>query len=257
MIALGTKYNFIQSVGRAFAILEQFHTDRALGVTAIANRVGLHKSTCFGLLHTLQQLGYIQRNPETGLYSLGVKMFQLGQDYIIGLDLRTCARPLLVQIVEKFQGTAHLVVVEGRRAVYIDKVEPTQAMAISSRIGQEAPLHCSGVGKVMLAFMSEEECAAVINAGLRQYTEKTITGKTLLLEELCKIRQQGFGTDNEELEMGLRCVAAPIFNARKQAIAAVSISGPSSRLDFARLDEFSAMVKSCTEEVSRQLGYRP
>jgi DNA-binding IclR family transcriptional regulator len=253
-----TKYNFIQSVGRALAILEQFSRDeRALGVTAIASRVGLHKSTCFGLLHTLQQLGYIQQDASTGQYSLGLKTFELGQAYIDGVDLRYITRPFLMEIVEKTQETVHLVLAEGRRAVYIDKVESPHAMTISSRIGQEAGLHCTGVGKVLLAYMREEDWKQVVSKGLERYTQHTITEESQLLDQLQRIRECGHGIDDEEREIGLRCVAAPIFNARKQAIAAISISGPSSRISREKQKDLSRTIKQATQEISRQLGYRP
>jgi DNA-binding IclR family transcriptional regulator len=253
-----TKYNFIQSVGRALAILEQFsHDERTLGVTEIAKRVGLHKSTCFGLLHTLQQLGYIQQDASTGQYGLGLKTFELGQAYIDGLDLRYITRPFLLEIVEKTQETVHLVVAEGCRAVYIDKVESSHAMTISSRIGQEAILHCTGVGKVLLAHMREEDWAQVVSKGLERYTEYTITLECELLEALKRIRECGHGVDDQERELGLRCVAAPIFNARKQAIAAISISGPVSRITREKQGDLSEVIKQATQEISRRLGYRP
>lgn len=254
---MDTKYNFIQSLGRGFAILEQFSRDeRALGVTAIANRVGLHKSTCFGLLHTLQQLGYIQQDVDTGQYSLGLKTFELGQAYSDGLDLRYITRPFLLQILEKTHETVHLVVAEGRRAVYIDKVESPHAMTISSRIGQEAQLHCTGVGKVLMAYMDGGDCEEVVSKGLERFTEHTITDGHQLVDHLRKIRECGFGIDDQEREIGLRCVAAPIFNARKQAIAAISISGPSSRITREKQSALSQVIKQATQEISRKLGYR-
>jgi IclR family KDG regulon transcriptional repressor len=253
-----TKYNFIQSVGRALAILEQFsHDERTLGVTEIAKRVGLHKSTCFGLLHTLQQLGYIQQDASTGQYGLGLKTFELGQAYFDGLDLRYITRPFLLEIVEKTQETVHLVVAEGCRAVYIDKVESSHAMTISSRIGQEAILHCTGVGKVLLAHMRDEDRNQVVSMGLERYTEHTITDECKLLEQLKRIRECGYGIDNQERELGLRCIAAPIFNARKQAIAAISISGPISRITREKQGDLSEVIKRATQEISRRLGYRP
>jgi IclR family KDG regulon transcriptional repressor len=253
---MDTKYNFIQSLGRAFAILEQFSRDeRALGVTAIANRTGLHKSTCFGLLHTLQQLGYIQQDAATGQYSLGLKTFELGQAYIEGQDLRYMTRPFLLQILEKTQETVHLVVAEGHRGVYIDKVESPHAMTISSRIGQEAQLHCTGVGKVLMAYMGTEDWEEVVSKGLERYTEHTITDGHRLMDHLRRIRECGFGIDDQEREIGLRCVAAPIFNARKQAIAAISISGPSSRITREKQNELSQIIKQATQEISRKLGY--
>lgn len=255
---MDTKYNFIQSVGRAFAILEQFsEAERTLGVTTIANRVGLHKSTCFGLLHTLQRLGYIQQDSDNGQYSLGLKAFELGQAYIGGQDLRTVAKPFLLQIVEKTQETVHLVIAEGRRAVYIDKVEALHAMTISSRIGQEALLHCTGVGKALLAYMSDEDVNRTIAEGLRRFTDQTITDRQQLLDHLERIREAGYSIDDQEREIGLRCVAAPIFNSRRQVIAAISVSGPSSRITREKIAELSQMLKQATQEISRRLGYRP
>jgi DNA-binding IclR family transcriptional regulator len=253
-----TKYNFIQSVGRALAILEQFSRDeRALGVTEIARRVGIHKSTCFGLLHTLQQLGYIQKDASNGQYSLGLKTFELGQAYIDGLDLRYITRPFLLEILAKTNETVHLVVAEGCRAIYIDKVESPHAMIISSRIGQEAKLHCTGVGKVLLAYMRDKDWAQVVSKGLKCYTEHTITDERKLLENLEQIREFGYGMDDQEREIGLRCVAAPIFNARKQAIAAISISGPSLRITREKQGDLSQIIKRAAQEISRKLGYRP
>ncbi len=255
---MDTKYNFIQSVGRAFSILEQFSSDeRALGVTNIAKRVGLHKSTCFGLLHTLQQLGYIQHDAESGQYSLGLKAFELGQAYIGGMDLRNVTHPFLLEVVERTKETVHLVVPEGRRAVYIDKVEAPHAMSISSRIGQEASLHCTAVGKVLLAHMRDDDRAKVVSEGLQRFTQQTITDEDQLREHLQRVRECGYAIDDQEREVGLRCVAAPIFNARKQAVAAISICGTSPRITREKLDELSQIIKESAQEISRLLGYRP
>jgi DNA-binding IclR family transcriptional regulator len=251
-----TKYNFIQSVGRAVAILEQFRDTRVLGVTTIANRIGIHKSTCFGLLHTLQLLGYIQQDQETGLYSLGLKAFELGQAYIGNLDLRALARPFLTDLMERFSETVHLVVAEGHRAVYIDKVETPSAMTISSKIGREAPLHCTGVGKALFAFMPEVERAAVVAEGLHRYTEFTLVDPDVLETNLAAIRAAGYAMDDQEREIGLRCVAAPIFNARGQATAAISVSGPSSRVTYEKAMELAGVILTSTREISRQLGHK-
>lgn len=250
------KYNFIQSVGRAFSILEQFNSvERELGVTVLAERVGLHKSTCFGLLHTLQRLGYIRQNEENGKYCLGVKAFELGQRYIQGQDLRLLAAPALRKLMEETQETVHLVVLEGTKAIYIDKVEGPHSMTISSRLGKQARMHCSGVGKVLLAHMPEEARNKVIaTLEMTRNTERTITDKRVLVEHLRQIREQGYGFDDEEIEAGLCCVAAPVFNARNQAIAAVSISGPSVRLMRDKLKSVTQKVQEAAQEISKRLG---
>ena len=214
---MAQKYNLIQSVCRAFTILEQFsHNERELGVTAIAARVGLHKSTCFGLLNTLQELGYIKQNAETGRYSLGLKTFELGQAYIEGQDLRLLAAPFLRTLVEKTQETVHLVALEGERAVYIDKVEGAHAITISSHIGQQAKLHCTGVGKVLLANMPLQEQDNILSRELDQVTDKTITAQTKLREHLREIKYHGYGIDDEEIEIGLRCVRRSHIQCARQ-----------------------------------------
>lgn len=249
------KYNRIQSVERAFSILEQFsQNERELGVTVIAKRIGLHKSTCFGLLYTLQELGYIQQNPETGRYGLGLKIFELGQTYLEGQDLRQLANPYLRRLVEQTQETAHLVVLEGKTAVYIDKVEGSHAITISSRIGQRAKMHCTGVGKALMAHMPESDLAQVFAGGLERCTENTITDEAKLRGHLKTIRDSGYAIDDEEIEVGLRCVAAPIFNAHNQAIAAVSMSGPSGRIPRERFEPLSRMIRDTAREISRKLG---
>lgn len=248
-------YNMIQSVERAFAILEQFsQNERELGVTVIANRVGLHKSTCFGLLYTLQELGYIQQNPETGRYGLGLKIFELGQTYLAGQDLRQLANPYLRRLVEQTQETVHLVVLEGRTAVYIDKVEGSHAITISSRIGQRAKMHCTGVGKALMAHMPEADLSEVLTGDLERCTEHTITDKAALHEHLKAVRESGYAIDDEEIEVGLRCVAAPIFNSHNQVIGAVSMSGPSGRIPRERFETLSRMVRDTAREISHRLG---
>ena len=249
-------YNFIQSVGRAFAILEQFSpNEREIGVTALAARVGLHKSTCFGLLHTLQNLGYIQQNPDNGRYSLGIKSFELGQRYIQGQDLRAIAAPYLRQLMESTQETVHLVLLEGARAIYIDKVEGPHSMTISSRVGKEARMHCSGVGKILLAYLPDSMYKVAIDKlEMSRNTDRTITDKRLLIEHLRLIREQGYAVDDEEIEIGLCCIAAPIFNSKNQVIAAISISGPNARLMRERFSSFIEQAKNCARTISHLLG---
>jgi DNA-binding IclR family transcriptional regulator len=153
------------------------------------------------------------------------------------------------------QETVHLVTLEGQRAVYIDKVEGPHSMTISSRVGKEARMHCSGVGKVLLAHMPDEARDSIImQLDMTRYTERTITDKRFLVEHLRVIREQGYAIDDEEIEIGLCCVAAPIFNARNHAVGAVSISGPSARLMRERFKYFTEQVQETTKEISRLLG---
>ncbi|EGO64348.1 IclR family transcriptional regulator [Acetonema longum] len=248
--------HMIQSVQRALSILEEFSIkEKELGVTEIAKRVGLNKSTCFGLLNTLQALGYIEQNSDNGKYRLGLKLFLLGQVYEAGLEIRDIAGPFLQHLADLFQETVHLVVREGMNAVYVDKVEGPQGIRMYSQIGRRVPLHATGVGKAMLAFFSETDFDSVAAKGLPQFTANTITDETKLRSQMALIRQRGYSIDDEEIEIGLRCVAAPIFNHRGEAIAAFSVAGPSMRMTYEKMNELTQLVRETSLKVSTRLGY--
>lgn len=249
--------NTIQSIERALRVLEEFSArERELGVTELAKRLGLNKSTCFGILHTLQSNGYLEQNPDTGKYCLGLKLFELGQTYEAGLELRNIAKPYLENLSEKTKETVHLVVRNGMDAVYIEKVEGPSAINIISQVGKRVNLHCTGVGKSLLAFLPREQLERVLqHSKLKQFTEYTITDKEKLLDELERIREKGYSIDNEEIELGLRCVAAPLFNHRNEVIGAISIAGPTMRLTLGMIEELADLVKEAALQISQRLGY--
>jgi len=255
---LGGKYNLTQSLLRACQLLDIIAEEsEEVGVTVLAKRAGLHKSTCFGLLYTLQHLRLVYQDPKTGKYRLGLKAFELGQSYTSNLDLRRLAHPYLEQLVRETQETVHLVLLEGDHAVYIDKVEGRHAMSIASRIGQQAKLYCTGVGKALLAFWPEEKQRQWLEQPLVAYTKNTIVDRGALMQHLREIRERGYSVDDQEIEIGLRCVSAPIFNAQGSAEAAISISGPETRINDDKLTEYAQHILKASQEISRQLGYRP
>jgi DNA-binding IclR family transcriptional regulator len=253
-----TKYITIQSVARAMSILEHLaYAKGDTGITAIAKAVSLHKSTCFGLLHTLQSLGYVTQDKEKGGYSLAVKVFELGQRYMTNLDLRYLAQPHLIALSEESRETVHLVLREGLHVVYIDKIEGPHAMSIVSQVGQRARLHCTGVGKAILAFMTQAEQDAALPETLESLTEHTITDKQKLFAHLADIRNAGLSMDNQEIELGLRCIAAPVFNANGVPAAAISISAPTTRLTEKRTQTLSSSLKNAARDISLKLGCSP
>lgn len=248
----------IQSLDRAFSILELFLADNApLGVTAISERVGLHKSTCFGLINTLEHLGYLLQDRNSGKYSLGLKTLVLGQAYLKSQDIRRLAAPAIESLVSLAQEyTIHLVVREKDHLVYLDKYEGPNAMVIvASSIGQRAVPHCTGVGKAVLAFMPPEEQRKILAKPLQAFTPYTLTDTGRLLAALAEIRKQGFAFDDQERALGLRCVAAPFFGNDGIALGAISISGPSIYLSRERMLELSKPVKAAAETISRAYGY--
>ncbi|MDR1659360.1 MAG: IclR family transcriptional regulator [Desulfovibrio sp.] len=226
------------------------------GITAIAAHVGLHKSTCFGILHTLQELGYVLQNKETGRYSLGTKVFTLGQAYLANLDIRGLAAPQLAALSAESLETVHLVIRERLHAVYLDKIEAPHAITISSQVGQRARMHCTGVGKVILAHFTPEEQLVVLEQPLEKYTEYTLTDRKALALHLAEIKEKGLSIDNEEIEIGLCCIAAPIFASTGTVTAAISISGPKTRLTEDRFEALSRSLRKATDAISRSLGYQ-
>ncbi len=246
----------IQSVRRALAIIDALSNHSALGVTELSEILGLHKSTVFGLLSTLEYEGYVCQNTRTGKYELTLKLFEIGSKVFEELDLRKIARPYIEQIVEKHRETAHLVVPDGPEVIYIDKVECTQSMRICSNIGKRLPFHCTGVGKVILAHMPEDDVKEIIKKrGLVSFTNKTITDYEKLLKELEKIRAQGYAIDNEEIEIGLKCVAAPIRDINGKVIAATSVAGPTMRMTEEKINQIVRDIKTMNERISAELGY--
>lgn len=249
--------NFIQSVDRALQILGVFSSRRReLGVTEIANELNIHKSTVFGLLATLENRGFIQQNKETGKYKLGLKLFELGNLVQEGMDLRTIAAPYIAHLVEKHGETVHLVIHDQGEVIYIDKRDNQSNIRIISRVGSRLPMHCTGVGKCLLAYLPPEEIDNVISKGLHPFTPNTITDPERLKNELEKIRINGYSFDMEEIEMGLRCVAAPIRDYSGEVIAAISLSGPSIRMDEKKMEELVNSIKETAEKISQNLGYK-
>ncbi|WP_019120749.1 IclR family transcriptional regulator [Brevibacillus massiliensis] len=247
----------IQAVERALKILDLFdEQDQELKITDISARMQLHKSTVHSLLKTLQLHGYIDQNPENGRYRLGMKLFERGNFVIHGLDIRKVAKRYLVDLSMKTGQTTHLVIMDGKEGVYIDKVEGPLATILYSRIGRRIPVHSSGVGKVLVAWKSEAELSSIL-AGYHYaaHTSRTITNEQDFRNELEKVRQQGYAIDNQENEPGVRCIAVPIWNHSGQVIAAVSISTLVSRVDDRELEHFLHLLKEAADEMSEQMGY--
>lgn len=245
----------IQSVCRALAIIETLSSYSSLGITELSQKLGLHKSTVFGLLSTLEYNGYVYQNSMTGKYSLSLKLFEIGGKVYEELDIRNISRPHIERIVEKHQETAHLVVPDGLEIVYIDKVECTQSIRICSNVGKRMPFHCTAVGKAILANMPEEKVQEIIQKkGLPSFTNNTITSYDKLQEELSKIRTLGYAIDNEETEEGLKCVAAPIRDFNGKVIAAASVSGPRMRMNDEKISAIVEDIIVMTDQISSELG---
>ncbi len=250
----------VQSVVRTLQILEALASEGELGLTELAERVGVHKSTLFRFMRTLCDLGYARRDPDTERFSLTLKVFELGSSVYARVDLVKLASPFLLRLSATTQETVHLAILDGGRLVYLSKIESTRSLrvAMQSRVGLTAPAYCTGVGKALLAFAETDVLDAYLaTCDFVRHTEKTIPDRLKLLAELQMIRNRGWAVDDEEHEQGVRCVAAPVRNRDGAVIAALSISGPTLRLTQDRLDTVRSLVCEAAEEISRLLGWAP
>ncbi|WP_415762944.1 IclR family transcriptional regulator (plasmid) [Priestia megaterium] len=247
----------IQSVGRALRILDLFdeHTTE-LKITDISDQMGLHKSTVHSILKTLQQRGYIYQNLENGKYGLGMKLFERGNYVIQSLDIRQLAQKYLMDLSAKTSQTTHLVILDGKEGTYVDKVEGPMAVILYSRIGKRIPLHCSAVGKALIAFKEKDELEKILSGyEYTGQTEFTITNESEFLQELEKVRSQGYAVDNQENEPGVRCIAAPIRNHENKVIAAISLSTLIAGVDDIQLGIFVQQLKQAASELSEKMGH--
>jgi DNA-binding IclR family transcriptional regulator len=249
--------NLIQSVLKALDILEAFTQEQhTLGVTELSKRFGYSKGTVHNLLTTLKSRGYIEVDPGTSRYSLGLKILELSQAVRANIEIRDRATPFLRQLAQLSGETVYLTVLYDDHSVYIDTIKPAGRPVNHSDIGLRVPLHCTSVGKAKLAFLSEEEIDRIIErVGLPRFTSNTITDPAQLKAELALTRQRGYAIDNEEHEVAIRCVGAPIWSERGTVIASCSISGPAGRMTDERIAELAPEVMKQADAISRRLGY--
>jgi IclR family KDG regulon transcriptional repressor len=243
----------IQSVSRAAAILRCFYDRQELGLQEISTRVGLHKSTTATLVATLKNEQLLEQDPTTSRYRLGIGAFLLGANSKI--DLRTLTQPYLLALNQRFLETVNLAVPAGGEIVYIDKIESEYSMRTCTRIGQRLPFYCTANGKAIFAHYSQEALKGILDhLEFQKVAPHTVSSLERLKADLDQVRREGYAQDNEELEQGLCCYAAPIFDRMGAPVAAVSISGPAARMTGEReRAEMLAALKSCAAEISRML----
>jgi DNA-binding IclR family transcriptional regulator len=248
----------IQAVSHAFDLLEQFHGDvDELGVTELSKRLKLHKNNVFRLLATLESRNYIEQNRATENYRLGLKTLELGQTFIKQMGLLRQSRPVLEELVGKCNETSYVAILKDFHIVYLDVVETGLTVRVVPRVGAQLPAYCTAAGKVQIAHMTDEELTDYLpTKELKRYTPNTITDRDELKRHLKQVADQGYAIDNEELDVGVRCVSAAIRDYTRRIVGAVSISGPSMRFTDERLEkELIPLVESASEEISTNLGY--
>ncbi|CAM3771460.1 IclR family transcriptional regulator [Mesobacillus zeae] len=251
------RVNTVKSVGRALEIIEIVSAKKnGLGVTEIAKQIDINKSSVHRILATLVQYGYVVQDGETGKYRLGYKFLEYSSRLLDSIDLRAEARPFLQELEKETNEVIHLVIHDHGEVVYIEKLEGNETLRMHSKVGRRAPMHCTSVGKAILAFLPENIVFEILaRKGLPQHTEKTITKEDVLLQELEEIGRKGYALDLEENEKGITCIAVPILDHSGRAVAAVSVSGPSTRMSDGTMQELQGEMKQIGRELSARLGY--
>ncbi len=248
----------VQAVDHALDVLEAFTTENEeLGVTEIAQRLGLHKNNVFRLLATLQCRGYIEQDTKTENYRLGIKTFEVASVFLHHLRLRTRGQPILEGLVARCDETGYLAVRDGLDIIYVLMQETSQTVRILPRLGRRLPAYCTAAGKVQLAFESSENLRQILDQmTLTRLTENTITDHEALREHLAEVARRGYAVDDEECEYGVRCVAAPVRDYSHRVIASLGLAGPVLRMTPERVDgELASLVTEAALRLSQHLGF--
>jgi len=245
-------------IERAFSILEAVaESANGLSNAEISRRLKVPKSSASYILRVMENRGYLSRD-EGGKYRLGLKIMSLSHEQTAHLDVREIAKPILEKFVEKSRmSEAHLAVLDNGRAVYVEKVEAANSfIKMDIWVGHRLPVHTTAIGKVLVAYLPEAEVIKILDLhGMEKKTRRSITNQKKFLRELEKVREYGFALDNEENCLNVRCLAAPIFNAKGEITAALGTSTTILQLDKSHLPKVVELVKNAAEKVSHQIGY--
>lgn len=246
----------VQSLVRALRLLSVVaKADDGLTLTETAQRASLPVSSAHRLLSTLQQERFVRFDHERTRWFVGVEAFVAGSGFLRSRDLVAVARPYMRHLMEESGETVSLAVEEGGQAIYLAQVECRQLMRALASPGQRAPLHSSAVGKAMIAFAGEPRKQSLMdNVHLERFTDRTIVRPAAFADAIEEARKRSFAVDDEEYAVGLRCVAAPIFNEAYEAIAAISLSGPKARITDPKLEALAALAQSAATKITRDYG---
>ena len=246
----------VRVVNRIFDILEQLSASGSpMGLTEIAAATGMSKSTVYRLISSMCARQYVEKRPDN-TYSIGYKLIETVSLHINHLELMTEAKPYLSDIMRDLDLTAHLGILDGCDVVYLEKMDTYPSAHMYTRVGYHSPAYCSSMGKCLLACLSGDELdEALYLCDFKKYTNNTITDIREFKRYLKVVRRQGWAMDNEEYQIGHRCVGAPIFDYRGSPVAAVSASGSTAKLSDDRLESVIREVKRAAANLSRRLGY--
>lgn len=248
----------VQSLTRGLTLLELIaQANGSVALTDLAQQAGLPNSTTHRLLTTMQQQGFVRQVGDLGLWTIGSHAFIVGSSFLQSRNLLAMVHPMLRKLMEASGETVNLAVLgnSDHQAIIIDQVQCTALMRMSAPIGGKLPMHASGAGKAFLANLSDDQVSSLLHRkGLHAYTHATLVSPAHLKEDLAQIRRRGYSFDDEEHALGLRCIAACLFDEHREPFAAISISGPISRITDDRVTELGALVISAAKEVTLAYG---
>ncbi len=241
----------IQSLARGLIILQLLgESTDGVTITDLAEQLGVDKGTASRLVSTLAGFGYVERNQETRRYYLGSQVVSLSRKVLTRMPLREVAKPFLRQLMEKTGECAHLAIHAQGKALYIDQVESPASLRVNAQVGTMNPLHCTALGKVLLAFGGAE-----LPSTLESYTDNTIVDYAVLSSHLEQVRKLGYAMDQEEFDIGVSCIAVPVFDFRGKIVGALGISGPSSRLSAKRMLEIQKVLIETGKQVTERMAF--
>jgi DNA-binding IclR family transcriptional regulator len=247
----------VPSVERALRIFELLsRSQRGLSLSEISRTLALPKSSASLVVTTLEKNGYLQKNKQTGRYCFGLKLISLSRGALENLDLRQVARPFLQKLAQETRLTVHLAILERGEAVLIDKLEAPGLVKLATWVGRRMDVNCTGVGKALIAFLPRDLFDQQIRGKvLAKHNDQTIVSVRGLERELARVRERGYSFDDEEDEIGLRCIGAPIIDYNKAVIAALSVAGTVSQLPLELVPDIAAKVKQTAADISSHFGF--
>lgn len=246
------------AVERTLLILEAAaHREEGMTNAEFSRKLKIPKSSASYILRTLEQHGYLRRDGEDGKYRLGMKVLSLSRAALGGMDVREVALPIMRHLVDRIHITTHLAILDHGEAVYVEKVEAPGFIKMNTWVGRRMEVHSTAVGKALLAYLDGKERDAILRQrGLKKLTTHTITTMPRLLQELERVRVQGYGVDDEENSLGARCVGAPIFNGQGLVEAAIASTGTINDVPPEAIAHVADMLKEAARRISHQMGYR-
>lgn len=246
----------VPSVARSMQILELLaQSQRGLTLSDISRKLSIPKSSAHVLIKTLETMGYLKISQATGRYCFGLKLVSLSNMALENLDLRELARPFLQQLMLRTGLTVHLAILEGAEAVLIEKVEAPGMLRLATWVGKRLDANSSGVGKALLAFSEDGSYLhRFTGRSMARYNKNTISSLDRLARELKKIREQGYAFEDEEGEIGFRCIGVPLYDSADRAVAAISVAGTTSQISNDRMASLISNIKLTARQISIRLG---